>query len=191
MLSVQITCENCGNKFTPKENRKNRRQRFCGKSCAQKWRANQPEALRRAALLGKIPMSKKSRVKLSRTLKRMGHTFSVIGGKGRGMTEPQKLLLEALGPPWVSEYTIVLGKRPSDYPRFYKADIAHVANKWIVECDGRYHQYNRRHKKTDQRRDQILLALGWKTLRLENSQILSMCSTWSLRELRTFVRKAF
>ncbi len=185
---VQMTtvlCEWCGEKVTK---RKSRNPRFCGRSCAHKWKWAQPEFRERARLSMKQAVSSERRAALSASLKAnpltanpatrekiskalQGRTFLARGGNGQP-TVPQKLLANALG--WEMEHAIctapVKGMFPS-LPHCYKVDIADSTVKLAIEVDGRSHR-SPRWRYLDNRKEEILRALGWKVLRFDNKRVL-------------------
>ena len=192
-------CEWCGALFAPKYVQEAKK-RFCGKSCSAKWRMRQPAMLARVhapevaakrgakrsawlrsgdpralAELDRIRKLNSStlpevREKISRTLKLMHHGPSVRGGNGRGLTEPQRLLMAALGPNWVAEWPISLGPRMAGYPTHYKLDLALVERRVGIEVDGFSHASRRA---LDTKKDEMLASLGWTVLRFSNQTILT------------------
>jgi hypothetical protein len=114
------------------------------------------------------------REKISRTLKAMHHGPSVRGGNGRGLTEPQRMLMEILGEGWTAEYALSLGKRTPGYPTHYKIDIAHPERKIAIEVDGFSHGARR---DLDAKKDTKLGSFGWTVLRFLNRDILNWINT--------------
>lgn len=193
-------CEWCGETFVPRTKHEERTRRFCGRSCSAKWRMRQPEYLakvhnpevakrrgesRRAWLASGNPRALAEiarirnlnptaepavRAKISRTLKAMHHGPSVRGGNGRGLTVPQRILLDALGSNWAAEYALSLGKRTPGYPTHYKIDLANVALRVAIEVDGNCHHSR---KALDAKKDAKLSSLGWTVLRFWNADILT------------------
>lgn len=109
--SASKTCPACGNAFRPRisktaagswlaehEGYWNKR-RCCSQSCAKRLK----NPMHRAA----------SRERMATTLRSAGHRPSVMGGNGRGMTEPQRLLLQKLGSGWIAELAVSTGTRPA------------------------------------------------------------------------------
>ena len=90
----------------------------------------------------------------------------VQGGNGRPMPKPQQMLLEALGPDWVSEKRFPWGR--SAIPA-YLADMAHEECKLVVEVDGENHSSVRAR---DERKDRFLEERGWLVLRVSNDEVL-------------------
>jgi len=191
-------CEWCSVVFLPKDTKGVAR--FCSRSCSAKWRMSQtqyvakcqtpearakrgakkaawfrsgsPKAVKELARIAALnPMSNPAvRAKVSAILKKMKHRPSVPGGNGTGLTVPQMILLDALGPDWKAEYPLRLGKREAGYPASYKLDLANVEMKVCIEVDGPSH-YSRKAK--DAKRDAKVTSLGWKVLRFWNKDILS------------------
>lgn len=95
----------------------------------------------------------------------------VRGGNGTGLTVPQTLLLEALGPPWVAEYAIPTRAAEPSLPNCYKVDLAHPTAKIAVEVDGETHK-TKLGRERDAKKDRVLNGLGWRVLRFSNREIL-------------------
>jgi hypothetical protein len=97
---------------------------------------------------------------------------AIKGGNGRGPTEPQKLLFDALGDGWYMEYVIKTGDAPNhgrgNKPTHYKIDLANPKYRIAVEIDGASHAGT---KEIDDKKDQFLESQGWKVLRFKNRDI--------------------
>jgi hypothetical protein len=92
------------------------------------------------------------------------------GGNGRGLTEPQKLLLEKLGYDWIAEYPIKtkdVGGRKAGYPTCYKVDLANLSIMAAIEIDGSSHDTI-----TDAKKDDCLQKLGWTVVRIKNIDVM-------------------
>ncbi len=90
------------------------------------------------------------------------------GGNGKGMTEPQKILLAELGEGWIPEFAIATGeKRGSGFPSAYKADIAKPSCRVAIELDGQSHHSPKQRAK-DAKKDAKLRSLGWQVFRFDN-----------------------
>lgn len=178
--------------------RKNGHQRFCNRSCSAKWRMAQPEnvakvhtpevaarrgrsraawlaagseqALAEIARIAALNPTTRPEVreKISRRLKSIGHGPSVRGGNGRGLTEPQQQMLDALGPTWVPEFALSLGPRTPGYPTHYKLDLAQPELRVAIELDGNTHRSRRT---LDVKKDAKVASLGWTVLRFWNAEI--------------------
>lgn len=148
----------------------------CGKSCAKKL---------------KNPMhSEETRKKMSDTFKRLGIQPKVKWGNGNGMTPPQALLLSLLGEGWEAEFTVNTNRTPKQgFPHAYKIDIANPSLMIAVEIDGSSHHSPKR-REQDQKKDALLVSLGWKVLRLSNTQTESLCSTFGSEVTRRILRMA-
>ena len=143
---------------------------YCGKECSNRYRSR----LCSRRMSERNPMwNPCTRQKVSKLLKQTGHHPIIKGGKGRGLTKPQQMLLKRLGPEWMPEHVIKTGLPKCDgNALWYSADLAHPATKTCVEVDGGSHQaYAVRDR--DSRRDMILSRLGWRTLRYTNEDILA------------------
>jgi hypothetical protein len=201
-------CGWCGKELMPKIPQEARK-RFCDKSCSAKWRMRQPaviavvHSLEVAAIRGRKksewfkaggPMVEKelkriaalnpmsdplTRMKVSLTLKNMKHKPSVRGGNGKGPTVAQLFMASLLGPSWILEYAVSLGRRIPNYPTCYKIDLANPVLKIGIEVDG-YSHHSR--KKEDQKKDVMLASLGWKVLRFWNKDILNWRDTGMLKD---------
>lgn len=114
------------------------------------------------------------RQQVSDTLRKIGHKPKVQGGNGRGMTEAQSILLEALHSAGMTgftpEYIQPTGTRHF-YPTHYKIDIADKSSMTAVEIDGFSHAALER-RAQDKKKDSFLTSLGWKVLRLSNKQVM-------------------
>ena len=119
------------------------------------------------------PMSRPEiREKVSKTLKERGHRPPVRGGNGTGLTEPQKMLMDALTElETTAEYVVPTKKRQEGYPTCYKIDVA-IPNKMIaIEIDG-YSHCSLKRKEQDKKKTDFLSGLGWKVLRFKNKQVM-------------------
>jgi hypothetical protein len=94
----------------------------------------------------------------------------VHGGNGKGPSEPQRLLAEALG--WPMEHAVRTGMpRGSGYPPCCKMDIADPTLKVAVEVDGGSHN-NKLGRQRDRKKDDFLRSLGWCVLRFSNKDVM-------------------
>lgn len=192
-------CAWCGAPFTKPTAQRQRKARFCDRSCSARWRMSDPERVAKLhtaevrakrgdsisawyasgspSALANIeqirrrnPMSDPDvRAKVSRRLRAMGHRPSVRGGNGQGLTLPQSMMLAALGEGWAAEFSVSLGPRTPGYPTHYKLDLAHAERRVGIELDGSSH-YSRR--ALDQKKDAALASRGWTVLRFWNPEIL-------------------
>lgn len=113
--------------------------------------------------LSKI-MTQKNKDGVCGTMRHAGG-ITVRGGNGREMPVPQQALLDALGEGWTAEYAIPTKMpRNSGYPTCYKADIANLQYKMVVEVDGSTHRDINR----DDKKDSLLNALGWTVIHIPN-----------------------
>ena len=118
-------CEWCGRKYTvPASRRGVAKRRLCSNSCRAKWRMAQPgrrelarQTIKKAhkARRGrKRPniaermrknnpiLKEETRVKVSRTLKKIGHKPTIQGGNGRPIPLPQRIIMLSFR--WKIEY---------------------------------------------------------------------------------------
>lgn len=110
------------------------------------------------------------RERVSQTLRDIGHQPPVRGGNGRGPTEPQRLLAEALG--WPMEHIVPTGQKGNGIPTHFKLDIADPASMVAVEVDGLSHGAVERQKQ-DARKESFLRGRGWTVLRFSNQEVMA------------------
>lgn len=119
------------------------------------------------------PMAKDDiREKMSRTLQQIHHHPKIQGGNGRGLTIPQKSLLDELtkrGLTPIPEYVIPTRMRPLGYPTHYKIDLALPELKIAIEIDGGSHG-SLKVQEADRRKTAFLTGCGWHVLRFTNQQ---------------------
>lgn len=208
--TVTKHCAQCGREFTFRSSgeRNNNKRRFCGDSCAAKWRMSQPErialtkeylprmwAAAQAAVRGKPNPVASARMKAnnpnqSREWQRKmsaimsGRTFLARGGNGK-TTRQQEAVAKALDLPM--EYVIATGPvkdRFKSLPNCYKVDVADPARMLAIEIDGRTHN-TKKWKFLDHRKTEVLNALGWSVLRFSNQRVDSDLES-VLKEIREF-----
>lgn len=122
------------------------------------------------------------RQKMSATLQQIGHKPRVQGGNGRGLTEPQWRLMNAVSG-LEPEYILKTGmKRGSGYPYHYKLDLAMPSVRLAVEVDGGSHQSLER-RQQDAKKDNFLKSNGWTVLRFTNQEV--MCNLEAVRQTVT------
>ena len=118
------------------------------------------------------PMSHNiTREKVSKTLKAIGHKPPIQGGNGRGLTKPQKTLLNELDDTFIAELCVNT-KGKNKLPNHIKIDIASVEYMIAIEIDGNSH-CTLEIQEQDKRKDDFLCGQGWKVLRLKNNTILT------------------
>jgi hypothetical protein len=122
------------------------------------------------------PMSLEVRERTARTLRAIGHRPPVIGGNGRPLPKPQRILWKALGRDWKAEFAISLGPRKIGYPTCYKMDIANSKLKVCIEVDGAGHN-SPKARQRDNKKDKAVTSLGWTVLRFSNQEILNWNDT--------------
>lgn len=109
------------------------------------------------------------RSRMSETLRLRGHRPRRRGGNGRGPTEPQRLLAEALG--WEMEFVVKTGRpRQAGRPTHYKLDIANPHLMMAIEVDGGSHCPLARQEQ-DARKSAWLIGAGWQVLRFSNQEV--------------------
>ena len=131
----------------------------------------------RCRVLSRNPMEDgHTRESMSLTLRRIGHRPKVQGGNGRGLTEPQRKLLDALSEDWVAEHVCPTGARiKGGHPTHYKIDVANPKAMIAVEIDGESHGLAR--QEADQRKDRWLSDHGWLVWRFSNREVLNSTSS--------------
>src|SRR5574340_216744 len=179
-------CEFCSKKFQPKE----KKTRFCSRSCASRQIHNRPEIKerwvqslrahpewRQRAILANANRPPGLRAvtgrKISASHKASGYKPKIRGGNGTGPTKAEIRLMEMV-PDLSWNVTIKTGKwNGSGFPPVYKVDTAIPAIKLAIEADGGSHcPYARQAQ--DRKKEDFLKALGWTVLRFSNRQILDV-----------------
>ena len=158
-------CTICGCEFIYN----NKHQKICSLSCVGKITSKRMKI--------NNPMSnKENRIKASNSQKLAKHKPLIQGGNGRGATVFQLQLyneLTKIDNSFSMEYIEKTGKELSakyKTPYHYKIDIASKIHKIAIEVDGSSHN-SLKVKECDERKNTVLNLLGWKVLRLSNSQI--------------------
>ena len=177
-----LTCSECGKVFVASKRQRDQWQRsgraYCSQDCSKTAtirmssermaRTNRKYASER--MIRNNPMTDPlARVKMSETLRRIGHRPSIRGGNGHGPTEPQFNLSKALN--WPMEVIVKTGHWNRDgagYPSHYKLDIANVELRIGIEIDGGSHKAIARQAQ-DAKKDALLRGLGWTVLRFSNA----------------------
>ena len=114
---------------------------------------------------------------MAKTLREMGHRPTFIGGNGRGITEPQRLLLQKLGGGWTAELVIGTGVRPGNgVPSHWTIDIANPELMIAVEVDGGSHS-SAKVRERDARKDEFLASKGWSVFRVSNARAVELSTT--------------
>lgn len=101
----------------------------------------------------------------------LGRPFKERGGNGN-LTPAQCLLSETLGLP--TEYVVPTRQVRGQFlsiPNSYKVDIADPQRKIAIEVDGKGHLLPK-NRLIDQKKTDVLTALGWCVLRFSNQQIM-------------------
>lgn len=93
------------------------------------------------------------------------------GGNGQPASIPQQLLAAALG--WSMEVIVPTREgRQSGYPTCYKIDVAEPSLKVGIEVDGDGHK-GKKARLRDQKKTDLLEALGWRIMRVSNTEVLN------------------
>lgn len=165
-----------------------RRRVFCSEECAKKsgnyWTEERREksrqmmtALNKKNASGRMkahnPMQDPAiRERMKNTLKEIGHKPAIRGGNGKGPTEPQLMLMNALKKFYPEMEYAIPTKIPkgNGYPTCYKVDIAIPDAMVAVEVDGFSHCSLER-QMADRKKEELLSSYGWKVLRFMNRQV--------------------
>ena len=94
------------------------------------------------------------------------------GGNGKGLTEPQQILLGALGDGWFPEYKVKSTKEQRlqlNASNVYKIDIANPELKIAVELDRSLKTASAVYYK----KDKVLTELGWKVYHYQNHYVVN------------------
>jgi hypothetical protein len=179
--TVHATCLQCGKEYVAEGRTalaKIRRGRpTCSGSCADlakreifsKTMAETNKKHASARMKRKNPMHNDAiRESVSQRLREIGHKPKVLGGCGRGLTEPQRLLSEAMG--WPTEVVVPTRLKPP-FPRHYKIDVAEPSRMIAVEVDGPSHG-SRKVQEADARKESFLAERGWRVFRFSNQEIM-------------------
>lgn len=151
------TCAGCGKVFIRKDD-----EICCSRPCIGIVQSKRLKALN--------PMHRQDvRLKVSNSLKRIGHGPKERGGNGHGPTIPETILSNALGWP-IGVVVKTEAGRSSGYPPCYKLDIANSYLKIAIEVDGQSHGTIKR-KAQDAKKTGFLESKGWKVLRFTNRQV--------------------
>lgn len=112
--------------------------------------------------------------KAQATKRARGYTYEYLnGGNGRGPTEAEAALWNALGSEWENSYVVpTKTPRSEGYPTHYKLDLALPCVKLYVECDGHTHR-GAKARVRDAKKAEFLSKGGWTLLRFWNREILN------------------
>jgi hypothetical protein len=101
---------------------------------------------------------------------RKGKPFAQRGGNGKP-TEPQLALSKALDLPIeMGVSTREVAHIFESIPIYYKVDVGHWETKLAIEVDGKGHRTVIGQQR-DQKKTEVLCALGWTVLRFSNKQV--------------------
>jgi len=129
-----------------------------------------------------VPHREETKQKISKVQIQRGNFSARDCGNGRPLPRPHQLLYDALVPiGWVYEYPISLGKRQPGWPTHYKADLAFVESKLVIEVDGASHRMIIARKR-DAKKDGKLTDLGWTVVRVPNERAIIL-STLSAADI--------
>lgn len=73
---------------------------------------------------------------------------------------------------WTDQHKLVPGVRGVRAPRTYHLDFALIDKKLCVEIDGSSHR-KKKQRLLDEKRDRNLAAIGWRTIRFTNEEVLA------------------
>src|SRR3990167_7292750 len=166
MEILYMACQICGDQKTVKRCLK------CYRTImAARNRRDAPKRMReRNPMLNLVTVQK-----MRDSLKRIGHCPKIRMGNGKAISEPQRLLAEALG--WEIEfiYPTKAGHRNGVFPNHYKIDIANQNLMIAVEVDGNSHGLISRQQQ-DARKADLLSLHGWTVLRFSNKMVMENLS---------------
>lgn len=176
-LSFQATCSVCGRTFHYQAGSGSRLRKTCGTQCLSQRHSQTMARTNRkyagARMSERNPMhSPQIRGKVSATLRAMAHAPKVRGGNGTGPTSTELALARAISlkvEGVALSLAIPTGQRYG-VPTHYKADIAHVASRTVVEVDGRSHALLSR-RAQDAKKEAWLAGHGWYVLRFSTSDV--------------------
>ena len=180
----ELPCSWCGQAMQPTSEQmtrvRKRGQIYCSKKCSKASFSHQSSVrmaqtnrkYASARMKANNPMSRPEvRELVSQKLREMGHKPPVQGGNGRGLSESQRMLSEALG--WPTEVVVpTKALRNSGLPSHYKIDIANLEMKIAIEVDGSSHQALKVRER-DQRKQEFLAGVGWIVLRFWNREVMA------------------
>lgn len=183
-FSATRPCEHCGATMRPWIGKTGKVQaevdwnerRFCSVSCAKKQ---------------ENPMVKENaRLKMSETLRKIGHKPPIQGGNGKPFPEAQLALIGGLGEGWVPEFAVPT-KIPKGmgYPTCYKIDIANPRLMIGIEVDGASHS-SRTNRERDQKKTALLATFGWKIFRITNKQVKSLSTISGFQDILPILQEA-
>ena len=141
----------------------------------QRWSTNPP-------WLGKHHSEETKALLRQQGLARRAAFLALRQGNGTGLTRAEALVQPLLPSGFVWNYPVSLGKRQEGYPTNYKLDFADPEKKIGLEIDGPSHKSR---VMLDQKKEAKLAELGWRVLRLSNTQIFQTSTTSALKELLT------
>jgi hypothetical protein len=193
---VQLMCEWCGISF-----RREKRQKFCGKSCSAKWRMSRPDFVKRLQTPRRIEACRQAMLRLRRNPEAMGKLRDYLLSDRNPFRNPvtrpqvqqkanQSLAASGFamlnggngtGPTKPQLLLATLLGWPMEhvvptgglpgYPSHYKLDLANPGQKIAIEVDGLSHGSKRVQAK-DIKKMRFLEARGWTVLRFKNAEVL-------------------
>jgi hypothetical protein len=204
----EFVCCRCGDSFSRKWFPSWPERKFCGKTCEQAWRAQDPglkEAARRANKASQASPRTREYLASDRNpfrgstgdpIRRRGQATNaangwpgLTGGNGRGLTIPQELLLRQLGEGFIPECSVSLGPKAPGYPTNYKLDLGNPELKIGIELHGESHR-GITGRARDEKKRLKLESLGWTVLAFWNEEILNDLSGTLRRIQETTSRTA-
>ena len=180
-----LECTHCGASFYPSRQQwagwRRRGRVYCSPQCGQKAHVaalaghqvtERTRQLIRQRRLEKPTFTPESRAAGMETKRARGMAGPpVIGGNGRPLPAPQRILAEILG--WPTEHAVPTGTwRGSGYPTAYKVDIANPEEMIAVEVDGSSRN-SPSGRARDAKKDAFLAGRGWTVLRFSNREVLA------------------
>lgn len=95
----------------------------------------------------------------------------LCGGNGKGLTVPQRALLDVLPDEWHAEFMVWAGKMKHPTWPIMLVDLAVPHRKWAVEVDGLSHNVKSVQER-DARKDALLAEAGWRVFRVKNARVM-------------------
>lgn len=153
-------CRVCGQPTKFRDDSPQANMRVCDKeSCRAESRRRKNEAIRQAAL------------------KRYADGTRPRGNRWKSVPRVSKIETEVIGPAllangWKDQHKLVPGVKGVRAPRTYHLDFALPEKKICVEIDGSSHRKEKQRLR-DEKRDQYLAEIGWRTLRFTNDEVVA------------------
>ena len=193
---VQLKCERCGISFE-----REKRQRFCGKSCSAQWRMSRPEFVARLQTSKRSEACRQAMLRLRSNPEAMKHLREYLISDRNPFRNPatgQQLRQKATQSLAATGFAMLNGGNGTGptkpqlalasllgwpmeyvvptgglpgYPSHYKLDLANPERRIAIEVDGVSH-LSKRVQAKDLKKTRFLEARGWTVLRFRNAEVL-------------------